>query len=277
MYESFQYLASILTIFFIILTHKSNLYRKYKFYIFGILSAESFTLFLFFAVKFSRILSLCLFLVSSYFLYATYSKDDFVPRDINKQNFVIRKITFDNFLIPLFPIIGFSLVILYLLLEFFVFDSNISAVTSLGIIHGIIIMTYNYIPSKYREERDFIFFFFSLFILTYLIPHGLYKIANSSAGSTDSVGYMEHELVYFLLSKPLIVILNNLGIVSTVDPNLGTIILFSNLETGTMTKVGITSGCSGIYSVYIFTCTFISFYLDIALQNFNIKIIYILV
>jgi exosortase/archaeosortase family protein len=155
-------------------------------------------------------------------------------------------------------------------MEFFVFDSHISAVTYVGIIHGLIIMIYNFVPLRYSEERDFGLLFFSFFVLTYLLPHAIYKISNSSAGTTDELGYMEYELVYFLLSKPLVLILNALNVPSYVAPSLGTVILFANLETGTMSTVGITSGCSGIYSIYIFTCAFLSFYL-LKFKTFNFE------
>jgi len=176
--------------------------------------------------------------------------------------------------------ITFALPIIGIIIVIFVYAFNLvrTGELELGvndtitILLGVTLALYNYVPKKFKAERDFVLLFFLFLFLILVVPLTLYSLyAGPIQENTNS------PFVYYLLAEPTAGLLNLLGIsssahlVSTPETvngiylsSGGVYIVYENLggsNQGTMSSVLIGLSCTGLYSVTIFISGFTAFIL----------------
>lgn len=176
--------------------------------------------------------------------------------------------------------ITFALPIIGIIIVIFVYAFNLvrTGELELGvndtitILLGVTLALYNYVPKKFKAERDFVLLFFLFLFLILVVPLTLYSLyAGPLRENTNS------PFVYYLLAEPTAGLLNLLGISSSAHlvttpetvngiylSSSGVYIVYENLggsNQGTMSSVLIGLSCTGLYSVTIFISGFTAFIL----------------
>ena len=111
---------------------------------------------------------------------------------------------------------------------------------------GFVFITYSFIPEAYQKEKDFLFTFINLLVLILVFPVTIY---NLTQGDQTTGGAKAAD---FFLGGPLAKILNLIGIDAFSHQN---ILSFREYD-GTLSRVYISQGCSGLYSVGVFIAAF---------------------
>lgn len=135
---------------------------------------------------------------------------------------------------------------------------------------GASLIAYNFIPEKYGVSRDFIVFFLAILFIILVFPKLFYSFL---VGPDASPKYTR-----ILLANPVSFLLNVFNIESStaLDPVTGYAVINYRMADGSMTQVGITEACSGIYTTSIFISAFIT-YILVEYQKINLKVIIILI
>jgi len=162
------------------------------------------------------------------------------------------------------PFLGITLLLITLLYEI-LGDLSFSSNTMLSFLLSFLYISYNYVPIKYKNEFDFTIVFFTLITFIFLFPQIIFQIADGMIGQNclpDGCAikysiFEQDEIVYFLLGKPLSLLLFLLGFNTFAS---GQALLFEDLSTGTTNTIIIAKSCAGIISIQIFTCAFVSYY-----------------
>jgi archaeosortase C (PEF-CTERM variant) len=141
------------------------------------------------------------------------------------------------------------------------------------ILLGASLIAYNFIPEQFSTSRDFLVFFLAILFIILVLPQFLYSFF---IGQEASAYYTQ-----IFLAEPVSSLLNVFGIESHTEiesiPNSGyTAMVYYVMTDGTLTKVGITESCSGIYTTSIFISAFIT-YILIEYRQINLKVIVILI
>jgi len=189
------------------------------------------------------------------------------------QNF-LRKITLENRLVPHFPLIG-----ILILLFVYLFNSFISSMAELGngdyltIALALVLIFYNFIPLKYRVERDFVLVFLIFILIMLIIPLAIYGLFYENPDFNSG-----SPLIHYLVSFPASLVANVMGIDALAVFSWsggGSMITFTS-ATGAPSGVAIALGCSGLYSVIIFFSAYMSFMLT-SYSKINRRLLYVLV
>ena len=159
--------------------------------------------------------------------------------------------------IPLSKVIGFFLIVITILLEWFLFDKSFSSNSISIILFGIFIFLFEYIPQKFSDYRKMVLYFFILYITLFPLLSVIIQIFTGTVGKESSDIYRD-EIVHLFLGKPLINFLNLLGYNFW---SIGDTIFYPDLERGLISSVSISKGCSGLDSIIIFYCAFFSYVL----------------
>lgn len=151
---------------------------------------------------------------------------------------------------PFFPVFGILLIVVDLLYNLFLSATpELLTHDSIVLLFGVVMIAYNFIPSSYERERDFVFLFFAGLIAILVIP---LMLARFVIGNLDeSVGIYSA----YLLAPEVTGVLNLLGVPASVDwldINFVT-------QSGDNVTVYISTACSGIYSFAIFASAFLAF------------------
>jgi archaeosortase C (PEF-CTERM variant) len=171
-------------------------------------------------------------------------------REGNLATALLNILTAKGRLKPFFPVFGILLIVIDLLYNVFLSATpELLTHDSIVLLFGVVMIAYNFIPSSYERERDFIFLFFAGLIAVLVIP---LMLARFVIGNVDeSVGIYSA----YLLAPEVTGVLNLLGVPANVDwldINFVT-------QTGDNVTVYISTACSGIYSFAIFASAFLAF------------------
>jgi exosortase/archaeosortase family protein len=114
-------------------------------------------------------------------------------------------------------------------------------------------------PSKLQAVRDFVVLYLMFLTIVFVIIWRVYEIL-SGGSSGEIAGYAE----YYVVTEPMVGILQTLGfhthaILDLNGPGLSNIIEYPH--GGVMLRVGIGTGCSGLYSAGLFFSAFLAFVL----------------
>ena len=107
---------------------------------------------------------------------------------------------------------------------------------------------------KFSDEIDFIFLFLTLLTSLFVSASLLDLFSSYSLFLSDLNNRQIH--IELFLSKPLTLFLKMLGFTVWSE---GNILYYEDLESAKISSVLITKGCSGLYSVTIFFCCFLSY------------------
>ncbi|MDI6887175.1 MAG: exosortase/archaeosortase family protein [Candidatus Thermoplasmatota archaeon] len=199
-----------------------------------------------------------------------------IRKEVELKNLGARLINFISFkgrLIKWFPIVGIGIINVV-----FLYNIALTSALSLAsfdystILLGAMFISYNYIPSRFSKERNFVFLFFLFLFLILVLPLTIYSM---SYGKPQE--YTNSPVIYYLLAKPVSSFLNLFGIWSAPyqSAEYGVVLRFA-LQDGSFDKISIGLSCSGLYSVSVFVSLFIS-YVMTAFNKIDKKLIALLI
>ena len=208
-----------------------------------------------FRMKLSKEFGLFTFILGSF--WVLYYSSSRIVSDI-KYTKGVKLLSLNGRLCKYFQHIGFFLLCIVILIEYFFSDSIIGQSSIILICLSFVFIAYNVIPPQFAIERDFIILFF--FILTlFIVPPQAFDFLMSNFGYSKDFDAANTKLVKYFLSKPLISLLSLLGYnFHYIDD----IIYYPDLEAGHISSVWIAKSCSGYYSVVIFISAFFSYILS---------------
>ena len=155
-------------------------------------------------------------------------------------------------------LVGFLIISLTLLSEFLFFDGQISFLTQFAILSGLSWIFRSRISSSDEFFSNFLFIFLNLCFLCLTIPFLYYKLNMFFFGESNLL-FSEEDIIYKLLTIPLGSALDILFDWSYFEPNHKDTIFFYDTTRNATSAVSISKGCTGIYSVLIFTCALFSY------------------
>ena len=208
-------------------------------------------------------------------MYLPYRKDAWTERRSLAES-LIMAITVQGRLKPLLPVFGILIIILDIVYNMFIVADSPLGVRfgphdTIAIIFGGMVIAYNFIPSDFGRERDFLFIFFGGLVVILVIPLMLVRVLVGNLDATVNV-YSE-----VMLAPQLAWMLNIAGVEATVVDAMSSTgeiarigVEYSLVEGGTG-RVAITSACSGIYSFSLFMSGFIAFVLT-EYRRFTIRV-----
>jgi exosortase/archaeosortase family protein len=172
---------------------------------------------------------------------------------------IIRKVTFENRLKPYFVVIGIALIIF----DYF-YNRTISIMPDLGnadyilIALAFVMIFYDRVPKRFSMERDFTFIFLVAIMVFLIIPLAILTLFIGDPDQATS-----SEWVHYFVSVPASFVAGLIGVQASAvySPTAGSFITFIHAD-GTPGSVGIALGCSGLWSVVIFFCAYLSYLLS---------------
>ncbi len=168
------------------------------------------------------------------------------------------RLTFGGRLVPFLPVVGLAIIVGDL--AFNAFLSNTPALLThdqAAILFGAAMVAYPFVPARYARERDFVFLFSLALALILVVPLALFRLFSDNPGASVDV------YSTYALAPQTSGILNLIGVRNDIVINSaydGPGIHFWTAGNVEMT-VFITSACSGIYSVAIFSSAFAAYVL----------------
>lgn len=193
------------------------------------------------------------------FLSARVGEDKFIS--FSNENTIGSKLiywlTWKKKLIRYFPIISIGIIIfVYIFNKFISVRSELGQGDYLLLTLAIFMIFYSRIPLKYVVERDFIFVFLVLILILLIFPLAIYNlyIGDPDAATTSP-------LVHAFVTIPAAAFTNLFGVNAIASFEGGASIINFPIAGGGRGSVGIALGCSGLYSVIIFFCAFMSYFL----------------
>jgi archaeosortase C (PEF-CTERM variant) len=115
---------------------------------------------------------------------------------------------------------------------------------------GAVLMAYNFVPAKYGKERDFSLILIFFYTITMVLPMGVWRLYSGTVELPEG-------FVFYLLGSPTSLLVNLTGAYSYPH---GIWITFQ-MTTGQMESLGISTGCAGLDSLFLFISGFIAFVL----------------
>jgi len=252
----------------LILLFKVKVDHTIKIAIFLIIFLENLSNFIVFQRKIFWGQSLFFIILTGFMLLHTLVHQKRDDRGIFLDNSFIRYFTFDGTILHYSVFFGILIAFVTFLTEYLFFDGkglyegdrdipSVNSNMSICLLISSCWITYNSVPQKYNYERDFIFLFAHSLFIFFVLPSLLIGFYTDSLGLKSSTIFEEF-VVYNFLGKPLASLLSLLG--QTVWAQ-GISIYYVDSTTGLTTAVIITTGCSGLNSVLIFLCAYVTFIL----------------
>jgi archaeosortase C (PEF-CTERM variant) len=185
---------------------------------------------------------------------------------------MISIITFRGKITPYFTILGIILILLvYAFNIFFREGFELGVNDTIAILLGVTLVFYNYVPSNFKKERDFVFLFFIFMFVILVLPITIYNIFAGPIPESPNSPF-----IYWLLAQPTSDFLNFIGITaSAYSVSNGVFVDYKILGDivgqGEVGTVGIGLSCTGLYSVSIFISGFFAFIL-LEYGKFDIRV-----
>jgi len=163
----------------------------------------------------------------------------------------IYTITFRGRLISWFPLLGFVVIMIDVVWNLIIagsteFLSQDWAMWALG----VVLMAYIFIPIRYGKERDFSFILIFIYSFTMVLPMGLWRIWT---GTLELPG----GFVYWLLGSPVSAVVSLTGTQCYAHEQWVTF----QMTNGVLESLGISTGCAGLDSLFLFIAGFVAFIL----------------
>ena len=233
--------------FLLYLSNRKVADNRLHFILLGIILVESIRI-IFFFPKIHFIFPIITIAILSYFYK--------VKKEAVEQ-FEITPLTSSlHFLSSYYYLISLLILSLLFILEWTLFDGELTTNGYLLILFSIILLFSGNIPINYQKEYDFIFFFILFLILFTVFPDVSYKFYTSSYGIYSSGWFDNTEIVHLFLALPLSNLLKLLGFTIAIE---GDIIFYEDLESNKFTGLKIAQSCSGIESIVVFISAFFSY------------------
>ncbi len=141
----------------------------------------------------------------------------------------------------------------------FVKESDLHLEDFIVTLFGIALILYNTTPTRLHSVQDFAVFYLFFLTVVFVVILTLYSVA-SGQSYTRITAYSE----YYIVTAPVTGILNGIGFqvdsyLNFAGVGLSNIIVYEH--DGSMLKLGIGTGCSGLYSAGLFFSAFLAFIL----------------
>ncbi|UCF07187.1 MAG: exosortase/archaeosortase family protein [Thermoplasmata archaeon] len=195
---------------------------------------------------------------------------------------LISALTLRGRLTVLLPAIGILLVVLVYAFNLMQYGTlRLGVNDTITILLGLVLIFYNYVPVKFKAERDFVLLFFVFLFLILVVPLTIYGLYSGPVQEN-----VNSPFIYYLLAEPTAGLLNLFGIQSSAHmvssprtiegvniTKSGVYIIYQNLgvDAGQRSSVMIGLSCTGLYSVSIFISGFTAFIL-MEYRQFDVKV-----
>src|SRR3989441_5379326 len=183
------------------------------------------------------------------------------PPDLDHSTSVasqlLRRLTWDGRLVPLFPFVGFAIIVADLL-----YNVTLSRTPALQtedtivLLGAFTLLGYKFVPARFARERDFGLLFFlclnAILVLPLLATRAYFADAERSVDVYSWVA----------LAPETSAVLSLLGVENSVHAVAGSTapgLTFTPQQLQVQVTVVITTACSGIYSFGIFAAAFVAF------------------
>jgi len=142
---------------------------------------------------------------------------------------------------------------------FIVKDTDLHLQDFIVTLFGIALVLYNAAPTKFHAIQDFSVFYLFFLTVVFVVIWKTYSLATG-----ESYGRITAYSEYYIVTAPVTGILNLLGLqvhssLNLDGPGLSNIIEYEH--DGALLKLGIGTGCSGLYSAGLFFSVFLAFVL----------------
>lgn len=173
---------------------------------------------------------------------------------------MISFLTLNGKITPFFSVLGVILILLVYAFNIFFRDGfELGVNDTITILLGVTLIFYNYVPSNFKKERDFVFLFFIFMFVILVLPITIYNIFEGPIPESPNSPF-----IFWLLAQPTSDFLNFIGVTaSAYSASSGVFIDYKILGdidgSGGFGTVGIGLSCTGLYSVSIFISGFFAF------------------
>ena len=172
---------------------------------------------------------------------------------------LIQRLTWNGRLIPFFPAMGATIIVLDLGYNLFLSASPALLTEDiLVLLSGATLLGYGLVPPRYARERDFVVLFFLFLDLLLVVP------LLAVRGVTHSVDASVDAYSWTALAPETGALLSLLGVPNSVHAVAGFTapgLTFTPLQSTVSATLVITTSCSGIYSFGIFAAAYLAFLL----------------
>ena len=170
-----------------------------------------------------------------------------------------RFITKEQYAIVL-PLLGFLVILSWSAWKVFVTgESDLGMNDFIVTLFGLSLVIYNYEHSKYVAQKDFVVLYLMFLTIVFVIIWGAYTLITGESYYRVTA-YAE----YYFITTPVVSTLQFLGVNASAELNLsghGLSNMINYEYHGRMLRLGIGSGCSGLYSAGLFFSAFLAFVL----------------
>jgi len=149
-------------------------------------------------------------------------------------------------------------------------ESNLRMEDIVVTLFALSLVLYQSGPSRFYDQKDFVVLFLLFLTIVFAVMWKIYTIVTG-----ESYGRITAYSEFYFITQPVVAIVNLLGVNATAVLNFSGIGLSNVIEyfyDGRLVRLGIGSGCSGLYSAGLFFSAFLAFVL-VRYKTLNVRII----
>ena len=216
------------------------------------------------SLKIKIYLGIVMFLFGVYLLDQSLNKERSTFRGKGIEPLVLKLLNLNSDFVKYFKYIGFLIIIAISFSILFLFNKRLGDRDILGLFLGILWIFYEYVPRKYRYEREFFFLFINILFLFLVFPSIFFFF----------FPFESYDLIEISVTQPLSNLLSRLGYYVFSEGNQ---LFYVNNNTNQLTSVLIAPMCTGIYSIKVSISAIISYVLVVNRKlNYEVSVVVIL-
>ncbi|MGQ9588213.1 MAG: exosortase/archaeosortase family protein [Thermoplasmata archaeon] len=162
--------------------------------------------------------------------------------------------------VVLLPLVGFLIILVWTIWKLFVVgESNLRMNDFIVTLFGLSLVLYYQGPSRYTLQKDFAVLYLMFLAIVFVVIWGTYTVVTGESYYRVTA-YSE----YYLITIPVVKLVNLFGTAARAELDLDGLGLSNMIDyeyQGRLLRVGIGTGCSGLYSAGMFFSAFIAFVL----------------
>lgn len=169
------------------------------------------------------------------------------------------------------PLAGFSIILAWSAWKVFATgETDLKMNDFIVTLFGLSLVLYTQGPSRFIVQKDFVVLYLMFLTIVFVIIWGSYTLITG-----DSYGRITTYSEYYFITAPVVSIANMLGVETHAELNLSGFGISNVIEyeyQGRILRLGIGSGCSGLYSAGLFFSAFLAFVL-VRYRKVDVKIL----
>ena len=149
-------------------------------------------------------------------------------------------------------------------------ESNLRMEDIVVTLFALSLVLYQSGPSRFYDQKDFVVLFLLFLTMVFAVMWKIYTIVTG-----ESYGRVTAYSEYYFITQPVVAIVNLFGVNATAVLDLSGFGLSNVIEyfyEGRLVRLGIGTGCSGLYSAGLFFSAFLSFVL-VRYKTLNARIV----